>query len=137
MLITGCIVNFELHLPTVNGFGAAEDVENSWLVVLIERVLQEVRDEARFANRAIPNEHALEFHVFRRNKRRRRLRLRIRSRRRKSIYLKVNWRKCRSDSAINIFFVHTFYHCGWIFLLDPLIIFITRFFTNLFSVRLG
>ena len=46
MLVARGIVYFNLYLLAVDVLGAAEDVEDSWLVIITELVLQEVRDEA-------------------------------------------------------------------------------------------
>ena len=46
MLVAGSIVNFNLYLLAIDVLGAAEDVEDSRLVIITELVLQESRDEA-------------------------------------------------------------------------------------------
>ena len=46
MLVARCIVYLNLYLLAVDVLGAAEDVEDSRLVIITELVLQEVRDEA-------------------------------------------------------------------------------------------
>ena len=60
MLVARGIVYFNLYLLAVDVLGAAEDVEDSWLVIITELVLQEVRDEAGFTYRGVADEHELE-----------------------------------------------------------------------------
>ena len=60
MLVARCIVYLNLYLLAVDVLGAAEDVEDSRLVLISERVLQEVRDEAGLTYRGVANEHELE-----------------------------------------------------------------------------
>ena len=60
MLVAGSIVNFNLYLLAIDVLGAAEDVEDSRLVIITELVLQEVRDEAWLAYRGVADKHQLE-----------------------------------------------------------------------------
>ena len=60
MLVARSIVDLNLNLLAIDVLGAAEDVEDSRLVFIGERVLQEVRDEAGLTYRGVADEHELE-----------------------------------------------------------------------------
>ena len=60
MLVARSIVNFHLHLLAIDILVTAEDVEDSRLIIIIELVFQEVRDEARLTYIGVPDEHDLE-----------------------------------------------------------------------------
>ena len=60
MLVARSIVNFHLHLLAIDILVAAEDVEDSRLIIISELVFQEVRDEARLTYIGVPDEHDLE-----------------------------------------------------------------------------
>ena len=60
MLVARRIVNFNLHLLAINVLVTPEDVEDSRLVIIIELVFQEVRDEAGLTHRGITDKHELE-----------------------------------------------------------------------------
>ena len=60
MLVARSIVNFPPHLLAIDILVTAKDVEDSRLIIIIELVFQEVRDEARLTYIGVPDEHDLE-----------------------------------------------------------------------------
>ena len=59
MLISAGVMDLDLDLLFLDIFGAAEDIENCWLVVFGEAILQVVANQAGFADRSVANEHDL------------------------------------------------------------------------------
>ena len=59
VLISAGVMNLDLDLLFLDIFGAAEDIENCWLVVFGEAILQVVANQAGFADRSVANEHDL------------------------------------------------------------------------------
>ena len=60
MLVARGIVDLNLNLLVIDVLGAAEDIEDSRLVILSELVLQEVRDEAGLTYRGVTDKHEFE-----------------------------------------------------------------------------
>ena len=60
MLITGCVMDFNLDLLLEDLLHALENIEYGRLVVLREAVMEVVDDEARLTGSVITNEDELE-----------------------------------------------------------------------------
>lgn len=60
MLITGCVMDFNLDLLLEDLLHALENIEYGRLVVLREAVMEVVGDEARLTDSGITNEDELE-----------------------------------------------------------------------------
>ena len=62
LLISACIVNFDLNLSTFHIFGAFVDIEHSWLVIFIEHIVQVVSNKASFSDGSVAHKH--DFNVY-------------------------------------------------------------------------
>jgi len=60
VLITTSIVDFNFDLLFLDTFDAPVDIEHCWLVVLRERIVQVIGDEAGLTDGGVTREHELE-----------------------------------------------------------------------------
>ena len=67
VLITTRIMDLNLYLLFLDIFGALVDVKYCRLVILRERIVEIVTDQARFTNGGVADEHYFDFLYFVRN----------------------------------------------------------------------